>query len=94
MPLTIIPKPATVRLVPDPPDAKMDIYVKTWNGGVGRDTMIGEGGENLELMPFVQHDLIIRAKGYQQTYKSFTLPYPGRHHRDLTVDLQKAYGSR
>ena len=89
MPLTIIPKPATVCCVPNPPDAKIEIYIKTWKGGVGRDTKIGEGGEKLELVPFVQHDLIIKAKGYQQTYKSFSLPHPGRHHGDLTIDLVK-----
>jgi len=89
MALTLVPKPATVCCVPDPPDAKMEIYVKTWNSGVGRDKKIGEGGEKLELMPFVQHDLIIKAKGYQQTYKSFSLPYPGRHHRDVEVELEK-----
>jgi len=89
MPLTIVPKPATVRCVPNPDDARMEIYVKTWKRGVGRDTKIGEGGEKLELMPFVQHDLIIKAKGYQQTHKSFSLPHPGKHHGDVTVDLIK-----
>ena len=87
MPLTLVPKPATVCCVPKPADAKMEIYVKTWKRGVGKDTRIGEGGAKLELMPFVQHDLIFKAKGYQTAYKSFTLPYPGRHHGDMTVDL-------
>jgi len=87
MPLTITPEPATVCLVPNPPEAKMDIYIKTWEGGVGRNTKIGKGGQKLELMPFVQHDLIIKAKGYQQTHESFSLPYAGRHHADITVDL-------
>ena len=94
MPLTIIPKPATVCLVPNPPGAKMDIYIKTWKRGVGQDSKIGEGGEKLELMPFVQHDLIIKAKGYQQTRTSFSLPYPGRHHGNVTVDLTETYRRR
>ena len=89
MPLTVVPKPATVCCVPNPPAAKMGIYIKTWKRGVGRDTKIGEGGEKLELMPFVQHDLIIKAKGYEQTCKSFSLPHPGRHHGDVEVKLEK-----
>jgi len=91
MPLTIVPKPATVCLVPDPPDAKIHIYSSTWKFAVGlvADKKIGVGGEKLELMPFVQHNLFIKAKGFQETSKSFTLPYPGRHHGDVTVDLIK-----
>ncbi len=92
MPITIVPLPATVTCVPDPADAKIRIYttkvdVDAWNVKKGRK--LGEGGEKLELMPFVDHTLTVEAKGYETTYKSFSLPYPGRDHGEITVKLEK-----
>jgi len=87
--ITIVPLPATVRFVTHPQDA--DVYVKTWTRGVGATVKIGRGGQTSKLMPFIEHELTFKAKGYDTRRKRLCLPHPGRHHGDVRITLFKRY---
>jgi hypothetical protein len=88
-PLLAVPQSATITFLSAPPDAAMRVYVKEWRRGVKRDKLVGVGGEAVDLMPFVKHEVVFKAKGYSQTSRSISLPNPGRAHGEVTINLTK-----
>lgn len=80
--ISLVPKPASVCFVADPPDARLVIY--------SGNEELGRGGEKIELMPFKEHEVAFMAKGYESTSMRLTLPVAGRHHGDVKVNLQKS----
>ncbi|MBN1675228.1 MAG: serine/threonine protein kinase [Kiritimatiellae bacterium] len=79
----LTPEPGTVRILCEAPGAA--IYRE--------GTRLGKAGDELALMPFATHDLVMRAPGYRDGAFTVRLTEPGAASGDRQVQLLRAAGT-